>query len=94
MPLIDIKRAFEHCVGKDVHATSFQPGIAEVDERTAEVALAEGWATNAQEKHASLPLEEAGLPSPGSGKEKPSASQPAAPRSGKKTSKISKEKQG
>lgn len=47
MPKIIVKRAFSHCVGEDVHPTKFKANKEpiEVDDRTAEVALQNGWAT-------------------------------------------------
>ena len=76
MPKITILRAFSHVVPGDIHPTRFEPGDADVSERTAQVAIEEGWA---------IPFpggdQLSGPPSPASGPTPSSSSSPAAPAS-------------
>jgi hypothetical protein len=81
MPRVNIVRPFRHCVGTDVYPTDFSVGEQEVDERTADVAVSEGWA---------VPLEQPrGLPSQESGPEQPASSPVAVQASQLKTSNMS-----
>ncbi len=50
MPKIKVTKPFDHCVGADFHPTHFPTGTHEVDDRTAEVAIAERWAKLAGKK--------------------------------------------
>lgn len=47
MPKLVVERTFRHCVGTDVHPTEFLASQepVEVDDRTLEVAEANGWGT-------------------------------------------------
>lgn len=44
MQKINVVKPFRHVVTGEIHATPFEVGPQQVDARTAEVALAEGWA--------------------------------------------------
>lgn len=83
MPTIEIVKPFSHVVTGDVHGTQFEPGIQDVDDRTAEVAVNEGWAVPFNQPEPEAKPEEAviaGPQSPASGPAKPSSSQPRGHR--------------
>jgi len=53
MKNIKVVKTFPHCVGDDTHPTTFEAGKTyNVDDRTSEVALGEGWATKSKTKAA------------------------------------------
>lgn len=88
MPTIDVVKPFQHVVTGDVYGTHFDLGVQEVDERTAEVALKEGWAIpfTQPEPVKEKAVEEVGHPSPVSGPEKPLSSQHRGrPRAGRRS---------
>lgn len=82
MPDIIILKPFRHCVGTDIHATEFAPVPGDapqsVDETTARVAIAEGWAAPFDQ---AAPAKKTGRRSRKSGPAAPSSSSPGAPAS-------------
>lgn len=93
--MLKVTRAFNHCVGIDIHGTEFAPGAYEIvdvnsaaqlgpgqiDVGTAETAQREGWAEPADGPNPT--------PSPGSGRGRKSSSPARARRSRKTTSRKS-----
>ena len=77
MKTIQVLKTFRHCAGADVHPTTFEASeeAIEVDDRTAEVALSEGWAEEVKAKSKSKP--KAGPQSGGSGTDAKPSSSPA-----------------
>lgn len=76
MPKINVTSEFKACEGEAVHPKTFTVGTHETTERVAELALMEGWATEAKADPTPAPAA-----SPDGGAEKPSSASRPAPAS-------------